>query len=140
MSERIITYDADPKQEDTMCLWEGIKSNAKKQRDLAPGKPFAFFIKNETNAIEGGCSGYIFYGCLYVDLLWVTLSLRSQGYGSRLMEQAEALAIQNGCTFMLVNTMDFEAVGFYQKLGFFVEFERHGFQKESIMYFLRKSL
>ncbi len=41
---------------------------------------------------------------------------------------------------MVVNTMDFEALNFYKKLGYMVEFERRGFEKDSIMYFLCKNL
>jgi ribosomal protein S18 acetylase RimI-like enzyme len=41
-------------------------------------------------------------------------------------------------TFSTVNTMDWEALDFYKKLGYEVEFERHGFLKDSIFYFLRK--
>jgi hypothetical protein len=36
--------------------------------------------------------------------------------------------------------MDWEARGFYGKLGYHIEFERHGFLKNSVFYFLRKSL
>jgi hypothetical protein len=36
--------------------------------------------------------------------------------------------------------MDWEALPFYQKLGYEVEFTREGFQKNSKMYFLRKEL
>ena len=36
--------------------------------------------------------------------------------------------------------MDWEALAFYQKLGYEIEFERHGFAKNSIFYFLRKPL
>src|SRR5690348_12670369 len=42
--------------------------------------------------------------------------------------------------FIAVNTMDFEALGFYIKLGFTVEIERKGFDKNSSMFFLRKDL
>jgi len=29
-------------------------------------------------------------------------------------------------------------MGFYKKLGYFIEFQRKGYQKNSIFYFLRK--
>lgn len=56
------------------------------------------------------------------------------------MIDTEKLARKNNYHFMTVNTMDFEALDFYKHLGFFVEFERAGFKKKSIMYFLRKNL
>lgn len=138
--EYTITFDADPSHANTTTIWKGISENAKLMKGFEPGKPFAFFIKDEMGAIKGGCSGFIFYGCLYTDLLWIDKSLREKGYGTDLMERVEKLATENSCRFMVVNTMDFEALNFYKKLGYNVEFERRGFEKNSIMYFLRKNL
>ena len=135
-----IKYEANPKHDDTKILWEGISDHAKRMRGHEQGKAFAFFIKDANEKIKGGCSGYIFYGCLYVDLLWIDKLLRGKHYGTNLMKDVEKLAEENKCHFMVVNTMDFEALGFYKKLGFFIEFERFGFDKDSIMYFLRKNL
>lgn len=135
-----INYDENPKSDETKIIWEGISENAKTKRNLPPGKPFAFFIKDELNQIKGGCSGYIYYGCFYVDLLWVDQSLRGKQYGNQLMKEAEKLAHNNDCNFIAVNTMDFEALDFYKKLDYTIEFERHGFDKGSIMYFLRKNI
>jgi ribosomal protein S18 acetylase RimI-like enzyme len=39
-----------------------------------------------------------------------------------------------------VNTMDWEAKPFYESLGYTVEFERKGYDLNSIAYFLRKNL
>lgn len=135
-----IIYDSNPQPADTKIIWENISENAKIKRNFPSGKPFAFYIKDELNQIKGGCSGYIYYGCFYVDLLSVELSLRGKQYGTQLMNEAEKLAHENDCNFIAVNTMDFEALGFYKKLGYNVEFERHGFDKNSIMYFLKKDL
>src|SRR6185437_16776474 len=97
-------------------------------------------IRDELNQIKGGCSGYIYYGCLYIDLLWIDESLRGKQYGTQLIKNSERLAHDNHCHFVAVNTMDFEALEFYKKLGFIVEFERKGFDKNASMYFLSKDL
>jgi GNAT superfamily N-acetyltransferase len=135
-----ISYDPEPSHDDTKIIWKGISEHAKKVRGLSSGKPFAFLIRNNAKQIKGGCSGYIFYGCFYVDLLWVDEALRGKKYGSLLMKDAEKLAYDNHCHFIAVSTMDFEALDFYKKLGFTVEFERKGFDKNSSMFFLRKNL
>lgn len=135
-----ILFTNNPTQDETKILWQGISQNAQQVRGLKPGEAFGFFVRDEDENIKGGCSGYVFYGCLMVDLLWVDDSIRNQGYGTALMKAAENLAIQKQCHFITVNTMDFEAPTFYQKLGFFIEFERQGFEKDSIFYFLRKNL
>lgn len=135
-----IKYEPNPKIEDIDILWKGISENAVQLGGHQPGRAYAYFLRDEHDQIKGGCSGYLFYGCLYVDLLWVDKLLRGNNYGVKLMEHAEQLASENNCHFITVNTMDFEALDFYKKLGYLVEFERHGFSKNSIMYFLRKDL
>lgn len=136
-----ISFESTPTQQDLQVLCEGISAHAKKmKKGLKPIDFFAFFIRDAQGQILGGCNGDNLYGCLYVGQLWVAESLRGQGYGTKLMHAAEQYAKEHGCTFMAVNTMDWEALGFYQKLGFEIEFERHGFAKNSIFYFLRKNL
>ena len=135
-----ITYDATPEISGTSFLWQGISDYAHEMKNQTPGKSFAFFIKDELSNLKGGIFGYIFYDCLYVDLLYIDKSLRGMKYGTRLMNEAELLAIKNNCHFMTVNTMDWEAPEFYKKLGFYVEFERKGYAKNSTFYFLRKNL
>lgn len=80
------------------------------------------------------------YGGLFVGQLWVKETLRGMGYGTQLMQKAEELAEKSGCNFIAVNTFDWEALDFYKKLGYYVEFERKGFDNNSTFYFLRKNL
>jgi len=135
-----VVYDENPNPKDIQFLNDGIGENTKQKRDMVPIGFFGFFIRDEQNAIVGGCTGDNMYGCLYVGQLWIREDLRSQGYGTQLMQEAEKLAVKTGCSFMAVNTFDWEALDFYKKLGFVVEFERKGFHKNSVFYFLRKNL
>ncbi len=135
-----ITYESDPRSEDIQILNDGLKEHMINKRDLKPISFFGYFIKDENDKVIGGCSGCLMYGCLAVDTLWVAESLRGQGYGTKLMQMAEQMGIENECHFMTVNTMDWEALDFYKKLGFYAEFERRGFDKSSIFYYLRKEL
>jgi GNAT superfamily N-acetyltransferase len=135
-----ITYEKNPKSEDTQILQDGIMEQAKQKKGMKQLDFFAFFIRDENEKIVGGCSGDNMYGGLFVGYLWVTESLRGKGYGTQLMQRAEALAKESKCNFIAVNTFDWEALGFYKKLGFYVEFERKGFDKNSVFYFLRIDL
>lgn len=139
MSYKIL-YEANPNPDDIQFLNDGIAEHAKQKREMRPLDFFAFFIRDENNKIVGGCAGDNMYGCLYVGQLWVKEDLRIKGYGTQLMQEAETLARKSACGFMAVNTFDWEALDFYKKLGFYVEFERKGFDKNSIFYFLRKAL
>ncbi len=135
-----ITFETNPNAADTQILGDGIMEYAKQQKDMKQLEFFAFFVRDESGNILGGCSGDNMYGCLFVGNLWITEKLRGKGYGTALMKAAEKHGKESHCHFMAVNTMDWEALDFYKKLGFHVEFERHGFDKNSIFYFLRKSL
>jgi ribosomal protein S18 acetylase RimI-like enzyme len=135
-----ITLEINPTPEDIQILGDGLMAYATQQRDLPPITLFAFFLRDENKQIVGGCNGANLYGCLHIDQLWISPALRGKSHGTQLMLAAENHGKEIGCTFAVVNTMDWEARGFYEKLGYQVEFERHGFLKNAIFYFLRKSL
>lgn len=135
-----IDFESHPKPEDIQILCDGISENAKNKKGHKPISFFAFFIRDENGKIVGGCNGDILYGCMYVGQLWVSEEFRHQGYGTKLMSLAENHAREMHCNFVAVNTFDWEALELYKKLGFQVDFERHGFDKDSIFYFLRKDL
>ena len=135
-----ISYETNPKSEDIQILNDGIMEQAKQKKGMKQLDFFTFFIRDENEKIIGGCGGDNMYGGLFVDQLWVTEKFRGKGYGTQLMQKAEALAKESKCNFIAVNTFDWEALDFYKKLGFYVEFERKGFDKNSVFYFLRKDL
>ncbi|WP_455826656.1 GNAT family N-acetyltransferase [Pseudomonas graminis] len=71
-----------------------------------------------THEVVGGLYGKISYGWLFIELLSIPDSMRTQGTGTRLMQAAEALARQKGCVGIWLDTFSFQAPGFYRKLGF----------------------
>lgn len=125
---------------DEQTLFDGICEDAAEKKDMARMQPFGFYIKDVIGVVYGGANGVIYYGCLYIDMLWVKKTLRNQGFGRLLVEEAEKLAGQSNCTFATVNTMDWEALTFYQNLGYQIEFVREGYDRDSKMYFLKKML
>ena len=135
-----ISFEKNPRSQDIRVLDDGIMENAQKIKTQKPVEFFAFFIRDEQGQIQGGCNCEICHGLLFIGQLWVAEALRNQGYGTKLMQAAEKYAIDQDCSFLAVNTMDWEALDFYKKLGYCVEFERRGFAKDSVMYFLRKDL
>jgi len=135
-----IIFEKNPSSDDVQILNDGIMKEHRIKKDMNPLDFFAYFIKDNDNQIVGGCAGDNMYGGLFVGQLWVKTELRGNGYGTQLMSLAEDLARKSHCRFIAVNTFEWEALHFYKKLGFYVEFERKGFDKNSIFYFLRKDL
>lgn len=135
-----ISFESNPRPCDIEILAEGIKAYAREKKALPPWEYFACFIRDQDNTIMGGCDGNALYGCLYIDQLWVSESIRHSGWGTRLVQTVLDYGKKQGCTFANVDTMDWEALDFYKKLGFRVELERSGFYKNSVCYSLRKEL
>lgn len=138
-SEIRIIYDDHPSQEKTDLLTNNLGAIANQKKNMPPICDYAFFIM-QRDQIMGGICGYMFYGCLYIDELWIDASLRGRGFGTQLINSAMDLAKNKKCLFCTVNTMDWEAKDFYLKLGFEMEFERLGYLNNSSMYMLRKNL
>ena len=79
--------------------------------------PVVLVIERDGELI-GGLSGYSLYGWLCVEVLWVAERERRQGIGRALMNEAEALALKRRCTGIHLDTFDFQAPRFYEKLGY----------------------
>jgi ribosomal protein S18 acetylase RimI-like enzyme len=137
MSYKIIKEDAS--EENTMILAKGLNDDAKEKRDLPPAEPYGFYVK-DGDKVLGGVQGYLIYGALYVQLLWVAKKLRNQGYGKKLMSEAEKFAKEKNYNMITLETLDFQALDFYKKLGFKVDFKRDGFFNNSTCYYLRKTI
>lgn len=120
-------------------LFNGINENAKKIKNLKPIISFCFSLEDDKKEIFGGINGFAYYGCLYIDMLWIDDKLRNKGFGSKLMHKAEEFGKLQNCTFATVNTMSFEALSFYLNLGYLIEFTRIGYSKDCKMYMLRKN-
>jgi ribosomal protein S18 acetylase RimI-like enzyme len=67
---------------------------------------------------KGGVWGYTAYGWLFIQLLVVPEGSRGSGLGKQLMALAEATAIERNCHDAWLDTHEFQAKGFYEKLGY----------------------
>ncbi len=98
-----------------------------------------FEIREGQNLI--GCIALqIFWGQLHIKYLFVEKNYRGKGFAKALMEHALEFAKTKGCHFAFVETMNFQAPDFYQKLGFKIDFIRDGYAKETSFYYLSKQL
>lgn len=120
---------------------KAFNKDARKEKGLTGDlKSFSFSCLDQDKNFIAVVGGVSFWGAFYITSLFVSEKFRNQNYGSLLMEQAEALARKRGCTFVHLSTMDFQAKPFYEKLGYKLEFTRHGYEKDLVMYLLRKDL
>jgi len=83
-------------------------------------KPLMLFMRDKQGTIVGGLTGGTYWGWLYISRLWLVEDLRGQGYGSRILAEAEQEALRRGCHHAYLDTQDFQAPPFYEKHGYIV--------------------
>jgi GNAT superfamily N-acetyltransferase len=93
----------------------------------------------DTNCV-GGLYGRTDYSWLFIELIFVPESMRGQGIGRELMEMAEQEAVARNCHGAWLDTFEFQARAFYEKLGYKVFGELPHFPDSFSRYFMRKIL
>ena len=96
------------------------------------------FVRDPAEEIVGGLLGYTHWRWLFVQNLWMADSLRGLGYGRTLMQSAEQEALRRGCRHAYLDTFDFQALGFYQKLGYELFGHLDDYPPGHTKYFLQK--
>ena len=103
-------------------------------------RPLVIEVRDAEGAIVGGLWGTTAFGWLFTQLLVVPEQSRGQGLGQRLMAMAETEATKRGCHSAWLDTFEFQARGFYEKIGYTCFATLPDFPKGSSRYFMRKEL
>lgn len=115
-----ICIDLYENKEISKIIYDGLrKFNVSKIGEYEK-KPFLIYAKDNTENIIGGIEGEIFDKVCAVHMAWVEENERKKGVGTQLFYQLEELAKQNACQFIQLDTTEFQARQFYEKLGFIV--------------------
>ncbi|HSW75728.1 MAG TPA: GNAT family N-acetyltransferase [Candidatus Saccharimonadales bacterium] len=89
---------------------------------------FGLFMRDKKNAIVAGVIGEITSNAgvknLNIDRLWVAESYRGNNFSKHLIHKAEVHAIERGCRFSSLHTMEYYAPWLYSKLGYQVFFKQ----------------
>ena len=79
---------------------------------------FTVRIEDDDGELVAGLSGWTWGTCAGISLVWVREDRRGQGTGARLLEAADRVARERGCTQIVVSSFTFQAPGFYARHGF----------------------
>jgi ribosomal protein S18 acetylase RimI-like enzyme len=93
------------------------------------------------NTIIGGLIANLQPGWKWMTIhrLWIDEAYRCAGIGRRLLEAAEEEARKSGCLHVAVDTMEFQARGFYEKLGYSVYAVQEDYPAGHRKFLLRKT-
>ena len=130
-----------PTSEDLAVIERGLVEHAVAQGVEARNhRTLTLLVRDGEGRVVGGLVGTTVWGWLQVTQLWVADAIRGEGYGTALMTAAEAEAVRRGCHHALLDTFDFQARGFYERLRYEVFGEVRDFPRGHTRFFMRKTL
>ena len=91
-------------------------------------------LRDAAGDVIGGLSGCTLFRWLKIQIMAVHPTHRGQGVGRNLIEAAEDLARERGCTHAYVDTMSYQSPVFYNKVGYtecgrLPDWDSHGHDK-----------
>lgn len=74
--------------------------------------------RDSQGQVVGGLRAVVAMYWLRVEVLWVNEVVRGNGVGSRLLAEAERMALEMGATNAALETFEWQAPRFYEKRGY----------------------
>lgn len=108
--------------------------------EVSERTPLAVQIKNDQGVVIAGAAGRSFGNWLLLDTLWVSDELRGQHIGSKILKEIEAAGKKRGCIKCLLDTLNFQAMPFYEKHGYTTKWVQQNYPKTGCKYFMEKVL
>lgn len=102
--------------------------------------PVRLVVRAPDGTVRGGLLGHTRWSWLYVAKLWVVEAERGRGLGTRLIAAAEDAARARGCTHAWLDTFEYQARPFYEKLGYRLFGTLEGYPPGYRQYYLTKPL
>ena len=138
MSGLSISVEAPPNKATLDTIGKGLDAY---NSQFAPSNSaeFAVPLKAGDGAVVGGIYAMSWAGSLFIKWFWIDEAYRRSGHGRALIEAAEAEGRRRGCTAAWLDTFEFQARPFYEKLGYTV-FGTLDYPAGFKRYFLQKAL
>jgi GNAT superfamily N-acetyltransferase len=133
-----LSFEPDPTPGDEAYLREQLGLWNVRVTGLDDYAPAYHFLRDSTCTIQGGILAYVWGRWLHVDILWLRDDLRGQGWGTRLIEAAHAIGREQGALGAYLDTFDWQARPFYERLGYEVVFTLEDLPEGHTRYYMRK--
>jgi GNAT superfamily N-acetyltransferase len=95
-------------------------------------------LARDSGKIVGGLRAITLWNWLFVNILWVEESFRGKGLGKKMLLAAEQEAVKRGCLHAHLDTFDFQALPFYQRLGYGIFGQLEDYPVGHRRYYLQK--
>lgn len=109
-----------PRAPDANAVIRGLVDHAERESGMRKRNPqlLSIFLRHPRRGIAGGLNAVTVWGWLHIKEFWVASDLRGKGLGSQILLAAEAEARRRGCNSAFLDTFDFQAKPFYERLGY----------------------
>jgi ribosomal protein S18 acetylase RimI-like enzyme len=135
-----LVYDPLPSGALTDFISKNVINTNFARTGVSTWHPVGFFLRNKRGEVLGGVTGHVWAGWIHINYLWVTEMLRGQRNGTRLMDAAESFAVERGAANATLETMSYQAPGFYRKRGYVVFGQLDDYPTGHTKFYLRKNL
>ena len=79
---------------------------------------FTVVLSDEDGKVRGGGRGVVRMGAVELRGLWMDEAIRHQGWGEKIVRAVEGEGRKRGARAILLDTYEFQARAFYEKLGY----------------------
>ena len=134
-----VRIDNEVSEADEAAVVRGLLTFNEKWLGPSNDQPVRFVARDELGVV-GGLLGHTRWNWLYVAKLWVAARARARGIGTQLLMGAEELARKRGCTDASLDTFEYQARPFYEKLGYELFGTLDGYPPGYRQFYLRKRL
>lgn len=139
-SEYVVAVETKPEPGDMGAVVRGLTEFNASQAGGDTPNYLLVTLRDGEGTMLGGLLGATYLGWLQVQALWVPETLRGGGHGTALMAEAEKEAVRRGCPRVFLETLSFQALPFYEKLGYKVFSKLPDFPLGGARYALTKDL
>ncbi|MFY0517826.1 GNAT family N-acetyltransferase [Lysinibacillus sp. UGB7] len=98
------------------------------------------FLKDDNGIVLGGILAEVCWNWLEIHTFMIDEELRKSGLGTTLLVELENIAVEKDCDFIKVDTLSFQALGFYEKHGYKVFGSLDNVGRDFQHYYLKKDL
>jgi GNAT superfamily N-acetyltransferase len=140
VSDPRIELKENPTEADRRVIVDGLLDFNRRVIGEPDERELAVVVRDAQDQVVGGLLGHVRWRWLYVSKLWLPEALRGKGIGTRLMREVEAYAKQRDCDGVFLDTFEYQALPFYEKLGYEQFGTLEGYPPGYRQFYLRKTL
>jgi GNAT superfamily N-acetyltransferase len=140
VSDLRVVLEESPHADDARVVREGLLQFNRALIGDPEETQLGVFARDGSGRVVGGLLGHVKWKWLYVAKLWLPDELRGRGVGTRVMREVEQYARRRACHGIYLDTFEYQALPFYEKLGYEQFGVLEGYPPGYRQYHLRKAL